>query len=352
MIGTRIKIVREILNKTQAEFGEILGTTQSGVASMEAGVYRPSEVYIQTIGQRTGFSPQFFGKGELPDFPFGSMLYRAAASVKQGPRSRAHALAHVSFEFAVELASQLKPIPVNIPRLSDTPKRCAQIARTSLGLSPLSPIKNVVSVLERNGVLVFSLPIEVEGFDGFSAWPGSAPSRPIIALLQGKTAYREVFTCAEELAHLTMHSPLRVSAKDADKQARLFAQEFLLPAEAMLIEMQQPITLSGLAPLKKRWGVSISFLAKRAESLSLVTPNQYRYLLQQMRSAWGGKIEPGDDAVAPERPRLLYKMCEMLYGNPIQLPRLSRESGLPIHFLRSILDLEQPIASVLEFRRK
>jgi Zn-dependent peptidase ImmA (M78 family) len=131
----------------------------------------------------------------------------------------------------------------------------------------------------------------------------------VIALLQGKTAYREVFTAGEELAHLTMHSPLKVTAADADKEAHLFAQEFLLPAEAMYEEMQQPVTISSLALMKERWGVSIAFLAKRAQSLSLVTNNQYRYLIQQMHSLWGGKSEPGDENATPERPRLIRKMA-------------------------------------------
>jgi Zn-dependent peptidase ImmA (M78 family) len=137
-----------------------------------------------------------------------------------------------------------------------------------------------------------------------------------------------------------MHSPLRVSAKEADKQARRFAQEFLLPAHAMTVEMQKPVTLSSLAALKTRWGVSISFLAKRAEALSLLTPNQYRYVIQQMRTAWGGRSEPGDESVIPERPRLLKKMSEMLYGNPIELPKLAKDSGLPVYFLRTILGLQ------------
>src|ERR1700728_3419306 len=98
MIGSRLKLVREILGKTQGELGEMIGTTQSGVASMESGIYRPSSEYLQTIARCTGFTLGFFDKGETPDFPFGSILYRAQASVKQSPRTKAHAIAHLTFE--------------------------------------------------------------------------------------------------------------------------------------------------------------------------------------------------------------------------------------------------------------
>jgi Zn-dependent peptidase ImmA (M78 family)/DNA-binding XRE family transcriptional regulator len=351
MIGQRIKLAREVLGITQSELAEMLGTTQSAVASIEGGVYRPSKQYVESIARRTGFSVSFFEKGEPPEFPFGSILYRAQAAVKQGPRAKAHAVARAVFELAVTLAGRLKKIPVNIPRVDDDPQRAAQITRASLGLSPDTPIKGLLRCLERNGVLVIGLPLEVEGFDGFSAWAGHDPARPVIALLGGKTAYREVFTSAEELAHLTMHFPLRVSPAVADQEARAFAQEFLLPADAMAAEMQPPITLTSLAAMKAGWGVSIAFLTKRAQSLGLLTANQYRYLVQQARSRWGTKSEPGDENVAPEKPLLLRKMATMLYGDPIDLARLAKDSGLPFPLLRGVLGIEQTPGKLIEFRR-
>lgn len=352
MIGDRIRLAREIVGITQFELAEALGTTQSGVASMEAGIYRPSTGYLEDIARRTGFSIGFFHKGEIPDLPFGSILYRTQTAVKKGNRTKAHAIALVTFELAGSLASRLKKIPINVPRqLDDNPENSAQITRACLGLSPNTPIRGLIRILERNGVFVFSLPMVVDGFDGFSAWAGHDPPRPVITLLRGKTAYRQVFTGAEELGHLTMHSPLRVSAVQADVEAKAFAREFLLPADAMHTEMQLPITLTSLAALKQRWGVSMSFLAKRAETLSLVSRNQHRYLIQQMRSAWGTKSEPGDDKVVPETPGLLPKMGQMLYGTPIDIRQLAKDCGLPLQILRGILGLEVDPARVLEFRR-
>jgi hypothetical protein len=189
----------------------MIDSTQSGVFSMEAGIYLPSAEFIKTIAAKTDFSPSFFEKGEVPEFPYGTLLYRAHASVRQGPKTRAHALCHIAFELGCMLASRLKKVSVNIPRLSEEAAACAQITRASLGFSPNSVIKNITLSLERNGVWIFRLPMEVEGFDGFSSWAGHDLSRPVIAILAGKTPYRDVFTTSEELGHLVMHSPLRVS---------------------------------------------------------------------------------------------------------------------------------------------
>src|SRR5947209_4625722 len=116
MIGNRLRLMRDLLDITQAELAEMLETTQSAIASMESGIYKPSEQYLQKIARQTGFTVDFFNKGEMPEFPFGSILYRAQATVKQTPKTRAHALAHVSFEFADTLANRLRKIPVNVPR--------------------------------------------------------------------------------------------------------------------------------------------------------------------------------------------------------------------------------------------
>ncbi|MCZ2076310.1 MAG: XRE family transcriptional regulator [Bryobacterales bacterium] len=349
MIGARIRLVREVCGMTQKDLGDLIGTTQSGVASIEAGLYRPSPEFLDTIAQRTGFKASFFEKREATEFPVGTLLYRAQASVKKSARNRAHAMANLGFEVALLLSSKLKKIAINIPRLNEDPVTCAQITRASLGLSPNTPIKNLMLCLEKNGVFVLSVPMEADGFDGFSSWAGMEPPKPIIALLEGKYGYRQVFTMAEELGHLVMHSPLRVSLQDADQEARGFAREFLLPAEAMRAEMQSPVTISGLAPLKPRWGVSIRFLAKRADSLGLVTKNQFRYLMQQI-NGWG-KLEPGDGDITPERPRLLRKMAEMAYGSPIDFGKLSADAGLSPGMLRSLLSIEER-ARVLEFKSR
>jgi Zn-dependent peptidase ImmA (M78 family) len=115
-------------------------------------------------------------------------------------------------------------------------------------------------------------------------------------------------------------------------------------------EMHPPVTLASLAALKGRWHVSMIFLAKRASSLNLITPNQYRYLCQQIKSNWGVS-EPGDEKAVPERPVLLRKMAKMLYGDPVDLQKLSKESGLPTLMLRQLLGIEHPSGRLLEFKR-
>jgi Zn-dependent peptidase ImmA (M78 family)/DNA-binding XRE family transcriptional regulator len=352
MIGNRIKLARETVGLTQAQLAERIGTTQSGVASMEANLYKPSPEYLETIAKETGFGAAFFKPSAIDEFPSGALLYRARAALSKTERQHAHGLTSVAYELAVRLGHDLKQIPVNLPRLQEAPDRAAQIVRAAFGIAPEIPVHDLMQRAERNGVLVLQIPQEVETLDGFAVWVSSPFARPVIALLGGKQGYRINFTLGEELGHLVLHSPLTVSVADADRQAREFAQELLLPKEAMLAEMRKPVTLSSLASLKFRWHVSLQMLIRRASDLELITPNQYRYLNQQVRSSGWAKCEPGDDTVPQPKPLLIKKMAELQYGNPVDLGKLANDSGLPSGTIAELLGVPMPskVARVLPFR--
>jgi Zn-dependent peptidase ImmA (M78 family) len=258
----------------------------------------------------------------------------------------------VAFELAVFLGQKLKQVPINLPRLKESPEKAAQITRTALGIAPHVPVVDLMQRAERNGVLILLVPREISTLDGFATWVGSPYPRPVIALLGGKVGYRINFTLGEEIGHLVLHSPLTVSVAEADNQARAFAQELLLPREAMLDEMRSPVTLTNLALLKPRWNVSLQMLIRRASDLKLITQNQYRYLNQQVRTSGWTQVEPGDEHIPQPKPRLMRKMAELQYGNPIDLGKLSTETGIPTQIVAELLGVELPKrrARVLDFK--
>ena len=285
MKGERIRQAREISDLTQEKLARLIGITQAALAQLEAGSYAPSDSILAEIAMRTGFDVSFLRR-EDPPVEFPAVLYRAQAKVSLKDKARAHRLAQLFFEIVVQLKRRLKEIPVLLPRVDGDPISAARIARNNLGLSPDTPIANIVTSIERAGVLILPLPLAVDGFDGFSCWVGGTP---VICSLAGKIGFRSRFTMSEELGHLIMHHPLRIPVEQADTEARDFAGEFVLPEAAMRREMFAPVTLASLAPMKNRWRAACQFLAYRAKDLDLVTYNQFRYLMQQMSSrGWRG----------------------------------------------------------------
>jgi len=344
MFGERIRQARELCGLTQAELAQGTGLRQSSIAQIESGAYIPSEVVLEAIAMKTGFEIGFLKQDKPPaDFPIGSFLYRSQAGVSARDKARSHRTAQLMFEIAQVMKSQLKNIPVLLPRTSEPAEIAAQIVRASLGFSPESAISNLVNAVERSGVMILTLPLEIKGLDGFSAWVGENHDIPIICLVSGKHGYRQRFTLAEELCHLVKHNPLRCTVKEADEEARRFVGELLLPEEVMREEAVHPITLSGLLPHRAKHRVSLQFLIRRVLDLDIISQNQYRYLMMQVSSRGWRTQEPGDEAVIQEKPRMLAKMVEVIYGNPPNFIQMKRDMcGTPVSLLRSLLEHSMP----------
>jgi hypothetical protein len=107
-------------------------------------------------------------------------------------------------------------------------------------------------------------------------------------------------------------------------------------------ELKPPLTLTTIAPLKPRWGVSVQALIRRAFDLSISTERQYRYLMQQMSIYGWRTAEPAKLAVPTEKPRALRKMAELLYGIPIDYRRLANDTKFPLALVREILEAHAP----------
>ena len=114
-----------------------------------------------------------------------------------------------------------------------------------------------------------------------------------------------------------MHKQLPMrSVREIEKEAFAFAAEFLMPADAMRGELVPPITLTSVARLKPKWGVSMQALIHRAKDLDIVSDRQYRYLFQQLTARGWRYSEPANLDVPIEKPRLITKLAEVAYGTP------------------------------------
>lgn len=338
IIGDRIKQAREICGFTQKQFADNIGVNQSAIAQMEAGRISPSDDVLQRIVFQTEFPISFFKQGQSPEFPLGTLLLRSRSSLTAREKSIARQYARIVFETIEKMERNIPPLPLRLPRIDNDPVNAAIQTRSFLGLSPDIPIANIISVLEKNGVLVLALPLTLEKEDAFSVWAGNEKRRPIIAITNvGVPGDRLRFSIAHELGHLVIHQTFEGDMKKVEKEANSFAGEFLLPKEAMLNEMIPPITLASLMSLKKRWKVSLAFLARRAFVLQVITQRQYIYLMTQLSANGYRKNEPIE--IPKEKPRLFSQMAEMLYGKSINYRKFATQMNLPIKIIRDCIEV-------------
>jgi Zn-dependent peptidase ImmA (M78 family) len=193
-------------------------------------------------------------------------------------------------------------------------------------------------LVERIGVTTLALPIDLAKIDAFSTWLTTVENRPIIAACRDKLRDRLRFNIAHEIGHLVLHGALKRLRPEDHQQADRSAAELLMPGVAMRKEIETPVTLSRIAPLKTRWGVSIQALVRRAHDLGIIANRQYRYLFEQISARGWRTNEPSNLAIPQERPRALRKMAEVVYGDPIDYGRLSSDACLSVSYLKDLMD--------------
>jgi Zn-dependent peptidase ImmA (M78 family)/DNA-binding XRE family transcriptional regulator len=341
--GFRIRQVRELRGLTQNDLAESVGLTQAAIAYIEGGRSQPSEATVNAIALKTGFPPSYFRQETVVNFPLGSLLFRSRTTITSEEKLEAHRYAEVLFEVAEKLASQVNWKSARLPRLMGDPQDAARITRSELGFSPDTPIDNLTQAIEKVGVLVLVIPVQLDGRDAFSGWAGSEEQRPVIVMVNGASGDRYRFSLAHELGHLVLHHTLspvqlqRGNLRELEQQAHRFASELLMPEMAMRQEITLPVNLSSLAVLKARWKVSMQALARRAMDLSIINERQYRYLFQKLNQTGWRKEEPGNILV--EKPRVIRMIAEMLYGVPIHYQKLASNVHLSQQFVKQMFEM-------------
>lgn len=195
------------------------------------------------------------------------------------------------------------------------------------------PIPHVVREIERHGIPVARLSMGHRQIDAFSV---AFERRPIVLLTEEKSNYvRSRFDAAHELGHIVMHASYREPDRHLEPQAHTFASSFLLPRAAALREF--PLRLDGegwsvIAQLKRRWGLSMAAIIRRARELRRVSERDYRNAMKLMSARGWRTNEPGDRELGPpESPLLLERSLKIIeVEEGLTVEELVQSANLPL----------------------
>ncbi len=346
---------RELRRLTQSDLAKFIGKSQGTVANLEAGLLVPSQEMLSEIARHTGFPVSYFSTNIQLKFAAESLMFRARAAATRRDLIAASRYAEIIYEIVCcVLERYVETLPVTIQKNSDSPIIAAQQARRAANLPPDQPIPHVVNAIEKSGVIVLALPMELPKIDAFSLWVGSDVKRPIIALCGQRPGDRLRWNVSHERGHLALHGDVIQIRAQEHREADQFAAEFLLPEIAMRRELVPPITLSSLAPLKLRWGVAMQAIVMRAFDLTIISQSQKQRLFEQIGAKGWRMREPANLDIPVEKPRALRKMAEIAYGKPIDYTRLASESQLTVEMVKLIVEgyEEAPVMSAAERSEK
>ncbi len=345
--GDRLKKARIYRGLTVAELAERVGCQRQTLSMYEISKSQPTDkTTVARLAQELDFPVQYFY--EHPNASaFGTVYFRSLLTTNKKYRSEQI----VKMDYLSQIYSLLQDYvafpefePLDLPD-DMTPEQAAYALRDAWGLGR-DPVDNLISVVERHGILVTSFSTSTNDVDAFSQFMGADDvPRYIIAYSNNKTSAARIhFDIAHELGHICLHEwsediedISKEEFKRKEREANDFAAAFLLPEETFRKDAERgPQTITYYKQLKKKWKVSIAAMIRRSEKLGIITTDDYQNLIRIMQRRGLRKEEPLDDTLITASPALLKTSVIMLLQENVFTPiefmdELSRSYGLSIN---------------------
>jgi len=303
-----ITIARESRGLSQTELAKKIGVSVSNISRMEIGHIAdiPSLDKLSTVlNYPKGFFYQHFSI-QPPN-----VHYRKRLTLSPKIIRKADALMNIYRGNIEKMLNVLHLDVANLPMINDnkyaSPKKMAMYLR-SFWKVPKGTIKDWVSLVEKNGIIVILFDFETDKIDGRSMMTDDG--HPVIFLNRFHPGDRQRLTLAHELGHIIMHlKTYPTFERDEEEEAFEFASEFLMPEAEIRYDLSVGLTLGKLADLKRLWRVSMGAILYWAEKLRAITANQSRYLWAQYSTSGYKRGEPLP--IYLDEPTLMFRMIHI-----------------------------------------
>jgi Zn-dependent peptidase ImmA (M78 family) len=205
-----------------------------------------------------------------------------------------------------------------------------------------SPIENMISLLENNGIFVFVVNSSGIHTDAYSRIINNIP---VVVLNKYKgTSVRQRFSLAHELGHLVLHSNLtemdfELRAKEIEKEASLFASNFLMPPAKFSSSVISP-KLEHFLELKKEWKVSIAAMIYHCKQIGILDDKKANALQMQLSKKWGRKTEPLDNELGFEKSLYMQQQVQKLVIDKLSFESFFDVIRLPIDAIEQLCCLK------------
>lgn len=260
-------------------------------------------------------------------------------------KSQMHWLQETSYVLGHYVDLPAVDIPDVLSGTSYTQLRDDDIERIALDLREYwqlgnGPCVDMVSLMERIGIVVATIPMNTTKLDGLCSW-SPVDGRPHVLLATDKMSFpRRQMDAAHEMAHAVLHHAVpkeefEQNLRVIEKQAFRLGSAFLMPSTSYPHEVRHP-SLAMLANLKERWRVSIKAQIKRLSDLEII-PEELARQHYKLYSAKGwSKGEPLDQHWQLQKPRVLRDSLNLIVENGLR----SKADLLATEFTISDTDIE------------
>lgn len=318
VIPYRIKQARVSRGLSMVELSELVSVSKQAISQYEMGKNAPSKAILNSIAMVLRYPISFFYKPvPVNENASSAVFFRSRKTARVKALSAAREKIEI-FREINDYLEQYVDFPIlNLPKITyedeginpidnEQIEQYALILREYWGLGK-GPIDNLISIVQKNGIMVSKMQLRLNKLDAFSVW---FDNKPFIFLSSDKdTNVRIRFDIAHELGHLLMHADyyseedLKNSAihEKLENEADRFAVAFLLPKESFSKDVFST-SIDHFIQMKAKWMVSIGCMIYRCDTLGILSSNQIKYLKDQMTTRVYWRREPLDREMPVEKP--------------------------------------------------
>ncbi|PWK90333.1 Zn-dependent peptidase ImmA (M78 family) [Lentzea atacamensis] len=322
---SRLKVARQRLAWTLTRLASESGVSLRSLTSYENGK-TPSDEILFKLANTLAVPPEFFERESVEPVPVEAASFRKLSKTTSTRRDAVLASASLAVEFFSVIEQKFKLPESTVPSLDKfSPELAAEFVRRRWNLGD-RPITNMVHLLESNGVRIAAIQHSFVDVDAFCF---IRDSTPYVFLNTSKSAERQRFDLAHELAHLVLHSEQDMelsTSKERESEANRFAASFLMPRSAVLTQSMRSASMARILAARSYWKVSAMAMTHRLHELHLLSDWQYRNTCMALSDQGYRSSEPG--GIIPETSQLLRKV---MFGPTGKVSIRDAAAGLSLH---------------------
>jgi Zn-dependent peptidase ImmA (M78 family)/transcriptional regulator with XRE-family HTH domain len=341
----RLKEIRIVRKMNLPQLATKLGLTKQAVSKYELGKSMPSSEIINKMLNVLGISRNYLTKNSIEiNGTNSSLFFRTASTTTETNRSFANIICKWCYEIVLGMNFFVNIPDVNFPNFNrglTIPEKVAYLRHFwNLGNTP---IDNITSVLEANGIFVFIVNSSELYTDAYSKIINGIP---IIILNEYKgTAVRWRFNLCHELGHLVLHNNLsatefELNAERIEREASFFASCFLMPVESFGNSVVTT-RLEDFLELKKEWKVSIAAILYNCKYIGVIDNNKFIALQKQLSKKGWRKNEPFDDEFEFEKPKYFNHQVKKYLTDKNSFEQFNNLVRLPIKDVEHLCSLPE-----------
>ena len=318
--GEQLKIARQLRGMTITALADKTNISKQSISLYENGENRPESQRTVALATALSVPVSFFFSGDVCRTETPATYFRSLVSATKLSRvSQSLKLEYVAKMYEALLEYIDFPV-LNLPNIkysgkyhiNDTNSEDSMFKELE-SISTMvreywaigdGPIDDLQYVLESSGIIVTGFDTTEKDIDAFSQRTLMKNDEVcFIAVDQGRKPLGRIrFDMAHELAHLLIHpwsedvdTLSREEFKLRETEANIFASAFLLPRNTFGRDVSRyPTDIEYYLWLKKKWKTSIQAMMYRARQLSIISGNQFQYMMRQVSKRGWRKSEPDD----------------------------------------------------------